>query len=154
MHPTLVEHGPLSVVGISVRTTNRDEASPATAKIPGLWQSYFSEAIANTIPARLDDGTILGVYTDYASDHTGPYTLVVGQAVNDTSELPEELVCVTVPHGRYLLFTSASGTPDAIRATWQEIWRHFEQPGEHRRAFTSDMEVHRAGTLEVYISVV
>src|SRR5262245_20439557 len=106
--PSLVHHGPLSVVGISVRTNNRDEMDPKTAKIPGLWQRYFSESVANRIPARLDDGTILGVYTDYTSDHTGPYTLVVGQAVNDTSELPEDLVCVTVPHGRYLLFAAES----------------------------------------------
>ena len=153
MQPKLVEHGPLSVVGISVRTSNQEEGDPQTARIPGLWQRYFADGVANRIPARLDDGTILGVYTDYAGDHTGPYTLVVGQAVNDTSELPEDLVCVTVPHGRYLLFTSASGAPEAIRATWQQIWRHFEQPGAPRRAYTSDLEVHRAGTLEVYVAV-
>ncbi len=151
--PSFVHHGPLSVVGISVRTTNRDEMDPATAKIPGLWRRYFAESVANRIPARLDDGTILGVYTDYASDHTGPYTLVVGQAVNDTSELPEDLVCVTVPHGRYLLFAAESDTPEMIVATWQEIWRHFEQSTDHHRAFTTDLEVHRAGTLEVYVSL-
>jgi predicted transcriptional regulator YdeE len=153
MQPSLVEHGPLSVVGISVRTSDREEADPRSAKIPGLWRRYFADGVANRIPARLDDGTILGVYTDYASDHTGPYTLVVGQAVNDTSELPEDLVCVIVPHGRYLLFTSASGAAEAIRATWQDIRRHFEQSSEHRRAYTSDLEVHRAGTLEVYVAV-
>jgi predicted transcriptional regulator YdeE len=154
MKPSFVEHGPLHVVGISTRTTNRNEGDPATARIPGLWQTYFADAIANEIPNRLDDGTVLGVYFGYASDHTGPYTLLVGQQVADANEVPEDLQYVDVPRGRYALFVCDAGTPAALAAAWNAIWTYFAAPGAECRAYTADVEVHRAGTVEIYVSVV
>jgi predicted transcriptional regulator YdeE len=65
-----------TVVGVAARTTNRAETDPAVAKIPGLWQRFFSEQ--EQIPGRLDPDVVYGVYTAYDSDHTGEYSLIVG----------------------------------------------------------------------------
>src|SRR4051794_19458744 len=99
----------LTVVGVAARTTNRAEADPATATIPALWQRFFREQ--EQIPGRRDRDIVVGVYTAYESDHTGEYSLIVGGEVSDTSSVPEGLVSVVVPPGRYLVFSAEGEMP-------------------------------------------
>ena len=90
----------LTVVGVAARTTNRAETDPAAAKIPALWQRFFTEQ--EQIPGRLDPDVVFGVYTAYESDHTGEYSLIVGARVSTATDVAEGLVAVAIPPGRYL----------------------------------------------------
>lgn len=49
--------------------------APSTAKIPGLWGRFFQERIADKIPNKKPAGHLIGAYTKYESDHTGPFHL-------------------------------------------------------------------------------
>ena len=110
----------LTVAGVAVRTANRAEADPETASIPALWQRFFKEQ--KRIPSRRDQDVIIAVYTAYESDHTGEYSLIVGAEVSAATVVPQGLVSVDVPPGRYLVFTAEGEMPAALINTWIEIW--------------------------------
>src|SRR3954452_445139 len=143
-----------TVVGVAARTTNHAETDPAVAKIPGLWQRFFSEQ--EQIPGRLDPDVVFGVYTGYESDHTGEYSLIVGAEVGAATMLPKGLVSVAVPPGRYLVFTAEGDMPAALIRTWIEIWDYFSAAPKHHRAYTADFERHdrrRPSAVEVHVAL-
>ncbi|MEK6989900.1 effector binding domain-containing protein [Paenibacillus sp. FSL K6-1566] len=64
----------MSVWGAGARTTNEAEAG-ANGVIPRLWEYYFRKGIKEVA----DSGqAVYAVYTDYESDASGAYTLVIG----------------------------------------------------------------------------
>jgi predicted transcriptional regulator YdeE len=142
---------PVIVDGLSIRTTNADEAQPARAKIPALWQRFFEEGHSAAVP-----GAVYGVYTEYATDASGPYTLVVGGASDGRSAPEEPLVRVQIPAGRYLAFTSKGHVPAAVVAGWQAVWEYFARPDAPKRAYTTDFELYDPSALyevRIYIAV-
>jgi predicted transcriptional regulator YdeE len=129
------------VDGLVVRTTNADESQPARAKIPALWQRFYQEGHSAAVP-----GAVYGVYTEYATDASGPYTLVVGGANDGRSAQVEPLVRVQIPAGRYLAFTSKGDVPAAVVAGWQGVWEYFARAHAPRRAYTTDFELYDPST--------
>ena len=79
VNPRIVQLDAFEVMGIAVRTNNAKEAS-ADGVIPKLWQRVMQEHALNTVPDPADQN-IYAVYTDYASDANGDYTLVLGKKV-------------------------------------------------------------------------
>jgi predicted transcriptional regulator YdeE len=128
------------VVGLSVRTTNADEAQLARAKIPALWQRFYQEGHSAAVA-----GPVYGVYTEYAADASGPYTLIVGAASDAPSPAPP-FVRVQIPAGRYLAFTSEGDVPAAVVAGWQVVREYFGRPDSPRRAYTADFELYDPST--------
>jgi predicted transcriptional regulator YdeE len=144
----------LTVVGVTVRTTNRAEADPGTAKIPALWQRFF--VAQEAIPHRREADVIIGVYTGYESDHTGEYSLIVGSEVSAATDVPDDLVSVAVSPGRYLVFTAEGEMPGALIRTWMEIWEYFSATSKYQRAYTADFERHdrrRPSAVAVYVAL-
>src|ERR1051325_9175729 len=88
---------PFTVIGISARTNNARESGPEGA-IPGIWHRFVKEQLDQKIPNRVGH-EVYGVYTDYASDHNGDYTLVAGTAVKPGTAPPEGMVTVAIPAG-------------------------------------------------------
>jgi predicted transcriptional regulator YdeE len=139
---------PVIVDGLAVRTSNPDEAQPDRARIPALWQRFYDEGHSAAV-----EGAVYGVYSDYATDASGPYTLVVGGAGDAGSPAPP-LVRVTIPAGRYLAFTSTGEVPAAVIAGWLAVWEYFTRPGAPRRSFTTDFELYDPSAIyEVRICV-
>lgn len=64
----------MSVWGAGARTTNEAEAG-ANGVIPRLWEHYFRCGIKEVAGG---DQAVYAVYTDYESDASGAYTLVIG----------------------------------------------------------------------------
>ena len=72
-----------NLIGIATQTTNMQEMQPAMSKIPMLWQTFFSTSVSEKIPNKSNTNKIYAVYTNYESDYTGKYTLIIGSAVTD-----------------------------------------------------------------------
>ena len=144
----------LMMVGIAARTSNTREANPATGQIPALWERFFREGLGERIPKQVGGQTMYSAYTDYESDETGEYRIVVGVADHDLSQVPEGMVGVVVPTGAYLLFHARGTMPGALIETWQAIWSHFARSPQ-KRAFQTDLEVHHPGgsAVDVYVGV-
>lgn len=154
MQPQLLAQPELRLIGIETRTINSDERTPSTAKIPALWRRFFQEGIADTIPNKKPDGRLIGAYTQYESDHTGPYSLLVGSEVSSLKSIPSGMTGLTIPAGQFLVFTAQGQMPNALIDTWTHIWDYFSQGTSHKRLYTADYEVHRSNErVDVYIAV-
>ncbi len=122
----------IKVIGIETRTSN-DEAQN---DIPKLWQKFYSGDIKGKIPNKISED-VLSLYTEYESDYTKPYTIVLGCKVKDFSSIPEGMVSKTIPASRYAVFTAKGKMPGKLVETWQYIWS-----SGIKRAYTGDFDLH------------
>jgi predicted transcriptional regulator YdeE len=145
------------VVGLQTRTTNREEfASGGKGKIAQLWQKFFQDNCATTIPNQVDHAPTISVMTDYESDYMGAYTLIIGKEVNSTQQVPSAMASVTIKPGTYLRFSAQGTMPAVVIETWQFIWDYFAKSHQYKRLYSTDFEVYPAdkpGYVEVYIAV-
>lgn len=157
MVPVRTSKPEIHVVGIEMRTKNALEANPATARIAGLWNRFYQEKIAERITHRKDAGAVLGVYTNYETDHNGFYTLIVGAQVQDAKAIPTGMVGVTIPAAEYLVFPAPGRMPEAIMTAWGKVWSYFAQSSAARRAYTTDFELYKTTntepSAEIYIAI-
>lgn len=123
-----------TLIGISIRTTN--ENNQATQEIAALWQRFLSENLIHEIPNKVDN-TIYSLYTDYESDHTKPYTALLGCKVLSDENVPEGMISKTFKESNYVK-TSAKGDimQDLIVNHWSKI---FDMNLD--RSFQADFEV-------------
>lgn len=159
MKPRIVNEAEFRVIGTSVRTSNAQEMAGA-GRIANLWGRFLREDLLAQIPDRLD-GAVLAVYTDYASDQDGEYTLIIGARVKDAVEPPPGMVAKKVPAGHYAVFTSDKGPVEkVVVGTWQRIWSstNLELGGD--RAYVADFEVYdqraanpRDAEVHVYVGI-
>ena len=156
MHATQVPA--FTVTGIEARTTNAKEAS-ADAIIGKQWQKFFAEGIPQKIPNRLDQ-VFYAVYSDYASDHNGEYSFLIGAKVKEGTAAPPGLVAKHIQPGSYAVITSDRGPfPKVVPETWQRIFA-LEDESKLKRAYQTDFEVYdqraqdpQNGQIDIYIGV-
>ena len=141
VNPRIVQLDAFEVMGIAVRTNNAKEAS-ADGVIPKLWQQVMQKHALNTVPDPADQN-IYAVYTDYASDANGDYTLLLGKIVPSGTKLGDGFVVKTVPAGRYAVFTSDRGpVSKVVVETWKQIWSYYRSPANGERAYRADFELY------------
>ena len=151
--PKLTHISNFTVSGISVRTINRDEFNPGTAKLSHLWQRFLSESIAEKIPGKIPDSPIYGIYSDYESDFTGYYTVTAGCAV-DSLLMCTEFNTLNIHDGNYLVFSGQGTMPQMVIDTWKQVWAYFESSTRYKRHFITDFEVWRkSDEIEIYIGI-
>ncbi|MEU9884648.1 GyrI-like domain-containing protein [Sphaerisporangium sp. NPDC051017] len=148
----IVERPEVLVVGYAVRTSNAAEADPSRALLPGLWQRAGAPGAFAHVPGRVDD-KLYAVLTDYESDHQGAFTQIVGVAIRTAAGLPEGMVAVRVPGVQSLTVEAHGPMPQALIDAWQQVWRHTESGGVPARAFSTDLEVHHAAGVDLYLAV-
>lgn len=152
--------------GISVRTTNIDEISHDTAKLGRLWQKFYQGHVSD-----LEKGEdIYGIYHNYESDDLGAFDVVASWKVDSQQGAQDQsgkgatvnasnLVTVTIPVGRYLVFSEQGNMPNTVMNAWERVWDYFNDPScEHTRAYDVDFERYVGGNLEygqvdVYIGI-
>lgn len=131
----IVELPEMTVCGLSARTNN---SSPDMGKIiGGLWQQFYG-GIFQQIGGKKSDYA-MGIYTDYASDNTGDYTVMTAYET-DGSSTPEGTVTRTFPAGKYAEFTVVGNMVTAVSEFWQELWK-LDLP----RSYVFDFEQYRSG---------
>ncbi|OMD57718.1 GyrI-like domain-containing protein [Paenibacillus odorifer] len=79
MNTYFVEKAKMILAGVSIRTTNEAEMGP-DGGLSQLWETYFQSNIAGQI-ATVNPEYIYALYTDYESDASGAYTVVIGHEV-------------------------------------------------------------------------
>lgn len=142
MNVTIKQYASLTVAGLSIETNNQE----AKNTIPPLWSRVQSENIIETIPQKLDENVLYGVYGNYASDNTGNYTLLVGTEVQDGTEVQPPLQTMALPLARYVVFDVPKR--DAVYAVWQLIWK-----ADLNRTYIADFERYTQDSIEIYIGI-
>jgi predicted transcriptional regulator YdeE len=130
-----------TVVGISARTNNAREAT-ADAVIGKQWTRFMQEGLLAKIPNKVDH-SIVAVYTDYASDHNGDYTFVLGAKVSSSANLPEGMAAKKIPAGRYAVFTTDKGPgPKVVPELWMKINALPKSATGGDRLYRADFEIY------------
>lgn len=120
----------IKIVGLAKKT----QMDSSAKDIPALWQKFFEENTVAKIPNKKSED-VMGLYCDYEGDHTKPYSLVIGCEVTSFDNVPEGLVCKTIPATKYAVFTAKGKLPESIMTTWQTIWNT-----KMERSFSGDFE--------------
>jgi len=124
-----------SIIGISIKTTNENEQSDQ--EIPALWNRFMAENIISKIPNKIDDD-IYSLYVDYESDHTKPYTTIIGCKVKKLDTIPNGMIGRSFHGGNYAK-TSIQG--DLMNGIIKEHWlKIFDM--ELDRTYTVDFEIY------------
>jgi len=133
----------MKMIGLSVRTNNKNEMNPQQAKISGLAGNYFIYDSAVKIPNRKNPGLTFVVYTEYASDEHGDYTYFIGEEVTSFENLPPDFKSLTIPASRYQKLTTPSGQmPQVVIDAWQQIWKMTDKDFGGKRTYQADFEVY------------
>jgi predicted transcriptional regulator YdeE len=144
IQPIVKQVESFTVTGFSVRTQNRDEFNEKTAKLPNLWQQFYTSELAT-------NANIFGVYSNYDSDANGPYTVTVGVKSNHAQT---QLSSVTIQAGNYLIFQGTGPMPAVVVETWKRVWEFFETNTDYRRNFISDFEAYSGSDqIAIYIGL-
>lgn len=113
----------------------------AAGVIPKQWQRFFSEGIAQQIPNKVGPN-FYAVYSDYASDHNGEYTYVLGASVKEGTAAPGGMVVRHIPAGHYAVITTEKGpVAKVVPAAWQRIFQ-LEADAEIKRGYQTDFEIY------------
>ena len=132
------------IIGISVRTTNENQQ--AMQDIGNLWAKFMNQNLIQQIPNKINDD-IYCLYTEYASDFTGPYTTYLGCRVSSLEHIPEDFVTLNVPSNTYKEYIIPQGNTDAVGATWSEIWE-----SGMTRDYQVDFDVYTTkGEVRIYV---
>ncbi len=141
MNPKVVEMKAFMVVGIAARTSNAGEMT-ADGVIGKQWARIFQEGLIAKIPNKADQN-IVAVYTDYASDHNGEYTYLLGARVTSDADVPAGMVARRIPGGRFAVFTSEKGpAPQVVPATWMKINSLPKTAVGGDRVYRADYEIY------------
>lgn len=126
---------PFKVIGIGVRTDNGH--GNAEQAIPALWKNFMANGLQSKIPNKISE-EILSLYTNYESDHTKPYDVILGCKVDSLDHIPEGMVGQAFDGGTYVNHVSKGDmTQGAVINTWLEIWN-----SNLDRTYTADFEVY------------
>lgn len=141
MKSTEMKKEEIKIVGLKVRTNNRNEFNPESSKISVLVNEYYQKQLAEKVKHRSSPNKTYSIYTEYDSDEHGDYSYFVGEAVSDFSEQDlQTFSCLTIPAQQYQCFTTERGEiPKIIIEAWQEIWHMSELKGQ--RNYVADFEI-------------
>jgi CubicO group peptidase (beta-lactamase class C family)/predicted transcriptional regulator YdeE len=141
MNPKVMEHDGFTMVGISARTSNAKERT-ADGVIGRQWMRLFQEGVIDKIPNKAD-GSIVAVYTDYAGDHEGEYTYVLGARVTSEAGVPDGMVAKKIPAGKFAVFTTDRGPgPQVVPAAWMKINSLPQSAVGGNRTYRADFEIY------------
>jgi predicted transcriptional regulator YdeE len=120
----------------------------------------MQEAVLAKIPNKADK-SIVAVYTEYASDHNGDYTYVLGARVNSDTDVPAGMVAKKIPAGKYAVFTSEKGPPaKVVPETWMRINSLPKTAVGGDRMYRADFEIYderaadpQSAVVDVYVGI-
>ena len=142
------------IIGIATETTNQD--MQAMRDIGALWQRFSQEDIFQHIPSKQNQD-VYEVFTDYTGNFTAPYRTIIGCMVDMAAVAPEGMVEKIIPAQTYLVYLAKGKMPDAIGATWGQIWHDDAQLN---RSYLADFDVYGAraqdatdAEVEVFVGV-
>jgi predicted transcriptional regulator YdeE len=157
LNPELKSLGDIYYVGRETRTDWKMEANQKTARIPKLWQSFYSDGLPAHIKNQVSPSRVLGVYSRYESDHTGKYTLAAACEVQPkvSNKVPAGTKYGIIPAQTYLVFSEKGKQPESVFKAWSDIWKYFNsESSEYKRTYKSDFEYYKsAEEVEIYIAV-
>ncbi len=136
MRHRIIKMDSFPVIGIELRTTTEDGRN--FREIPQFWEKFFKEGHLGRIPDRRSDDVLLGICMDESDDNSFSY--IIGSEVTNTTNVPDGMVCRTIPAAEYAVFTARGKMPVSIQDTIRYIYRDWLPGSQYRHAGTAEFE--------------
>lgn len=102
-----------------------------------LWQE---------IAALQLSGDIYAVYSNYSSNHSGDYDLLIG---TESADLPDS---IALENCQYMEIPIEGNSIDNVGKAWQKIWSNSDI--EAKRTYQTDYEKYsQDGSIRIYLSI-
>lgn len=145
---------PKQILGLATRTSNAAESNLSGGKIPPLWRRFIAEQWSERLEKVGASGPTIAVYSDYESDASGSYQLLVGRQVRNSQSVAPPLQIVSAPQASYLVFRRSGPLPQAVIDGWHDVWAYFARADAPPRAYTFDFETYPdAESVEIWVAV-
>lgn len=137
------------IVGLTKITSNKD--GQAAQDIGALWQELMS-GVYSSIHHKVDQ-KMLGIYTRYESDNTGPYTFMCGAEVSLHEN--DDIESITIEAGKYAKFTLIGDMMEIVGPAWHQIWQMDldRKYGTDFEYYLNDSQDPNKQTIEIYIGL-
>lgn len=126
--------GDFEIIGIAIRTTNQN--GKAEKDIEALWKQFYAEDSLSKIEGKISED-LYCVYTDYETDHAGPFTTILGYRMMPGTLPPSGYVRKIILKSTYQVFITQGPLPASVQQTWMDIWK-----ADIKRRYTSDFDVY------------
>lgn len=139
------------VAGLTIRTSNND--CNMVTSIGNLWKKFFADGVYQSILNKQNANSI-GLYTNYESDVTGAYDMMVCCEIINTTSLPIGVNTKIIPAGRYAKFVVHGDVQQAVAEFWSKLWSM-----DLDRKYSCDFEEYQSGCemnnaeIHIYISL-
>jgi predicted transcriptional regulator YdeE len=138
-----IELPALRFAGLTARVSN---AEPEL--IGDHWRRFHADETVTRIAGKANPN-VFAVYTEYESDYTGAYTLLIGYSVEADAVVPGGLRVIEVPAQQYAVILASGEQPQATWAAWQWVWASALD-----RAYTADFDEYIApGDVRLHVAV-
>ena len=152
----IVEISKKTLVGLKARIK---EEKTAHDTIWNLWKDLYSEKGVKNVKDR-KNGNLMGVYYNYSNENGFEYDCLTGCEVkNKIDEIPEDMIKIKIPKGRYAKFVIFGDPVKAVGEFWYKFWEEFGKEKSDIRNYTYDFEEYIAGNdyenmeIHIYISI-
>ena len=145
-----------TLVGLKARIK---EEKTAHDTIWNLWKDLYSEKGVKNVKDR-KNGNLMGVYYNYSNENGFEYDCLTGCEVkNKIDKIPEDMIKIKIPKGRYAKFVIFGDPVKAVGEFWYKFWEEFGKEKSDIRNYTYDFEEYIAGNdyenmeIHIYISI-
>jgi len=152
----IVEIKEKTLVGLKARIK---EEKTAHDTIWNLWKDLYSEKGVKNVKDR-KNGNLMGVYYNYNNENGFSYDCLAGCEVkNKIDEIPEKMIKIQIPEGKYAKFVIFGDPVKAVGEFWYKFWEKFGKEKSDIRNYTYDFEEYIAGNdyenteIHIYISI-
>ncbi len=128
-------------------------------KISDLWKNLYSEKGIKNVKDRVNNNAI-GMYYNYSNNNGFEYDCLTGCEVkNSVDEIPENMIKIEIPKGKYAKFVIFGHPEKAVGEFWYKFWKEFGKEKSDIRNYTYDFEEYIAGNnpenmeIHIYISI-
>ena len=128
-------------------------------KISDLWKNLYSEKGIKNVKDRVNDNSV-GMYYNYSNNNGFEYDCLTGCEVkNSVDEIPENMIKIEIPKGKYAKFVIFGHPEKAVGEFWYKFWKEFGKEKSDIRNYTYDFEEYIAGNnpenmeIHIYISI-
>jgi predicted transcriptional regulator YdeE len=98
------------------------------------WRRFNSDETVARITGKASSA-VVSVYTEYESDYTGEYTLLIGYEIEADAVVPGGLRLIEAPAQKYAVILAQGPQPETVQRAWQWVWASALD-----RAYTVDFD--------------
>jgi predicted transcriptional regulator YdeE len=133
----------IRVAGLAARVSNDQPEL-----IGDHWRRFHADGTIARITGKASPN-VFAVYTEYESDYSGPYTILIGYSIEPDAVVPAGLRVIEIPAQQYAVILASGEQPQATWAAWQWVWASALD-----RLYTADFDEYIApGDVRLHVAV-